>query len=166
MHRVRRLAPVAVAVIVLGIAPASNASVRQSGGRTLRFTERNDAGTFRLIDNPPKTRTSGPNAKLSLGDVTVFRNPLFDAANARRVGHIAGICTVIKGGTVARALVYCAVGMQLRRGSIEFQGTGNLSGRAASIAIVGGTGAYAGARGSLRSATGARTSTDVVHLLP
>jgi len=153
-------------MVVLGIAPASNGSAQGRGGRTLRFIERNNVGTFRLIDTPPKMSTSGPNARLSLGDVTVFRNPLFDAGNARRVGHIAGTCTVIKGGTVARALVYCAVGMQLRAGTIEFQGVGNLSGQAASIAIVGGTRAYSGARGSLRSTTGARTSTDVVQLLP
>jgi hypothetical protein len=156
-----------VAATILAVVLASPGSAQQPGERTLTFTERNNRGTFNVVDNPPRNPkgVSDRRFRFSAGDVFVFSSPLFDAANQRRVGRIAGVCNVVKRGNFETAASYCTVGMELSDGSIEFQGSVRF-GRAVRIAVVGGTQAYEGARGSLTSTESERTSTDVVHLLP
>ena len=166
MPRLRLVAPAAVAAAVLVIVLASSGSAQQPGERTLTFTERDTAGTFKLIDIRPKNRRGTRNPRLSIGDSFAFRGPLFDAANQSRVGEIGGTCTFLKSGTFETATSHCIASMRLADGSIAFQGFVRFGSRTTTIAVVGGTGAYEGARGSLRSTEGRRTSTDVVHLLP
>jgi hypothetical protein len=73
--------------------------------------------------------------------------PLLDVDNGRRVGTQEGIETLISGahdGTVAMAGA-----IRLAGGRIEFAGTVRHSDPGTPLAVVGGTGAYAGARGEM-----------------
>jgi Dirigent-like protein len=167
VSRFPKVAAAGVAATVLAVVLAPAGSAQQPGERTLTFTERGNRGTFRIIDNPPRNPkgVSERRFRFSAGDAFVFSSPLFDAANRRRVGRLAGLCTVFRGGTFETSALYCTVGIKLSNGSIEFQGSVRFSG-VVRIAVVGGTRAYEGARGSFTSTEGKRTSTDVVHLLP
>jgi Dirigent-like protein len=158
----------AVATTLLVVVLASGGSAQQPGERTLMFTERNNLSTFKLVDNPPRNRegVSESRFRLSLGDMLVGGSPLFDAANERRVGRVAGTCTVIKRGSFDTAGFHCATGFRLREGTIEAQGFSGFGRTAVRFAVVGGTGAYEGARGTFAGRASGRTSTDVIHLLP
>ena len=163
MPRLPTVVAAAVATTLLAVVLASGGSAQQPGERTLMFTERNNLSTFKLVDNPPRSHEGG---RLSLGDMLVIASPLFDAANERRVGRVAGTCTVVKRGSFDTAGFHCATGFRLGDGTIEAQGFSGLGRNAVRFAVVGGTGAYEGARGTSESRVSGRTSTDVIHLLP
>jgi hypothetical protein len=167
LSRFHKVAAAGVAATILAVVLASAGSAQLPGERTLTFTERNNRGTFNVVDNPPRNPkgVSERRFRFSAGDVFVFSSPLFDAANQRRVGRIAGACNIVKRGNFETAASYCTAGIELSDGSIEFQGSVRF-GQVVHVAVVGGTQAYEGARGSLTSREGQRTSTDVVHLLP
>ena len=78
MSRFLTVVAAAVAATVLAVVLASGGSAQAPGERTLTFTERNNLFTFKLVDNPPRSREGD---RVSLGDMFVFATPLFDAAN-------------------------------------------------------------------------------------
>jgi hypothetical protein len=167
LSRLPTLVAAGVAATILAVVLAASGSAQQPGERTLTFTERNNLGTFKLVDNPPRNPkdVSERRFRFSLGDMFVFGSPLFDAANERRLGRVAGTCTVVKRGKFETAQVHCAGSVQLSDGTIEFQGSFTF-GQVIRLAVVGGTQAYEGARGTITSTEAERTSTDVIHLLP
>lgn len=83
----------------------------------------------------------------STGDLLTFHNELFDAANANVVGTDQGDCVRIEVGMSWE----CRWINFLEDGSITVEGPFFDDGPSA-LAITGGTGAYRGARGSLRLA--------------
>jgi hypothetical protein len=157
-----------VAATILAVVLASSGAAQQPGERTLTFTERNNLARFKLVDNPPRNRegVSESRFRLSLGDMFVLASPLFDAANERRVGRLASTCTVIKRGSFDTAGFQCATSFRLREGTIEAQGLSGFGRTAVRFAVVGGTQAYEGARGTFAASASGRRSTDVIHLLP
>ena len=163
MARLPTVVAAAVAATALAVVLASSGSAQAPGERTLTFTERNDLATFKLVENPPRNRES---ERLSLGDMFVFAQPLFDGANERRVGRIATTCTVIKRGSFDTAGFQCSSSLRLRDGTIEAQGLSGFGRTTVRIAVVGGTQAYEGARGTFSASTSGNTSTSVIHLLP
>ena len=163
MPRLPSVAAAAVAATVLAVVLASSGSAQAPGERTLTFTARTNLATFKPVDNPPRSRDGD---RLSLGDMFVFAQPLFDGANERRVGRVATTCTVIKRGTFDTAGFQCATSFRLRDGTIEAQGLSGFGRTTLRIAVVGGTQAYEGARGTFTGSAGERTSTGVIHLLP
>jgi len=163
MARLPTVVAGALAATILAVLLASSGSAQQPGERTLTFIERNNLATFKLVDNPPRSREGG---RLSLGDMFVFAQRLFDAANERRVGRLATTCTVIKRGSSDTAGFQCATSIRLRDGTIEAQGLSGFGQTSVRFAVVGGTQAYEGARGTFAASTSGRTSTDVIHLLP
>jgi hypothetical protein len=163
MPRLPAVVAAAVAAILVAIVLAAGGSAQQPGERTLTFTERNNLATFKLVDNPPRSREGG---RLSLGDMFVFASPLFDAANESRVGRLASTCTVVKRGSFDTAGFQCASSFRLRDGTIEAQGLSGFGLTSVRFAVVGGTQAYEGARGTFTGTGSGRTSTDVIHLLP
>jgi len=163
MPRFLTVVAAAVTATFLAIVLASIGSAQQPGERTLTFTERNNLATFKLVDNPPRSRGG---ARLSLGDMFVFASPLFDAANESRVGRLASTCTVIKRGNFDTAGFQCATSFRLPDGTIEAQGLSGFGRTSVRFAVVGGTQAYEGARGTFTGTGSGRTSTDVIHLLP
>ena len=81
----------------------------------------------------------------SFGDLLVFVNPMFDAANAKQVGESNGSCVRTDPGKSW----HCAWTMTLAKGQLEISGVypdkGDME-----FAITGGSGEYAGARGTLK----------------
>jgi allene oxide cyclase len=85
--------------------------------------------------------------KMSLGDVLGFHNPVFDAANKHQVGKDNGQCT----RTVATGKTEweCFWTTFLAGGQITVEGPYYDDGTDTTLTITGGTGAYAGANGSM-----------------
>ena len=87
-------------------------------------------------------------ADVSPGDHYVFHDPLFNEDRTEEVGDVHVVCTVSFGRDA------CHGNVQLRRGKIAFEGTVPQTAEEAAeegfvLAITGGTGAYALARGQI-----------------
>ena len=118
-----------------------------------------------FVDNKP---LSGPNKRPSIGDMFVFTSTLLTHAN-KHAGSLYASCVVASGGK--HPISECTGTFTLAGGQLELQTTiRDHNGRVADhIAIVGGTGAYEGARGSVISVSRGEQSPysdDTVHLLP
>jgi hypothetical protein len=81
----------------------------------------------------------------SVGDLLVFANKVYDAANKIEVGSDQGYCV----RTVAGKSWECFWTLTLKAGQITVEGPFLDSGDSL-LAVTGGTGKYAGARGSLK----------------
>jgi hypothetical protein len=81
----------------------------------------------------------------AVGDMLVFANKVYDAANKLEVGSDQGYCV----RTVAGKSWECFWTLILKSGQITVEGPFMDSGDS-KLAVTGGTGKYAGARGSLK----------------
>ena len=81
----------------------------------------------------------------TVGDLLVFANKVYDAANKVEVGSDQGYCV----RTVAGKSWECFWTLLLKAGQITVEGPFMYSGDSL-LAVTGGTGKYAGARGSLK----------------
>lgn len=79
------------------------------------------------------------------GDVLTFANPVYDGMNKRQIGTDNGFCI----RTVPGKAFECTWSVSLSGGQIMVQGPFNDSGDTV-LAVTGGTGRYARARGSMR----------------
>jgi hypothetical protein len=110
--------------------------------------------SFHLADLPPKRSGDGPP---SPGDASIITYRVFDAAGAKRLGRAQFVCTAIDrrgeheqcGGTIA-----------LPDGQLATQGDAD------NVAVVGGSGAYAGARGTATGEDHPNRVDVTVHFLP
>jgi hypothetical protein len=161
MKRVATLATAAVAVTVIAGILTTGGAAQAPGERTFKIIE-GRAATFKVIDNAPKARNPR-NPRFSPGDGFVFTSPLFNEAN-KRIGTNHVSCTVTRGGTFGRARGQCHGTYALRDGTLAVSAVLR---ETPPIAVVGGTGAYEGARGSVtfRNLPRGRTE-DTIHLLP
>jgi allene oxide cyclase len=80
-----------------------------------------------------------------VGDLLVFANKVYDAANKAEVGSDQGYCV----RTVAGKSWECFWTLMLKAGQITVEGPFMDSGDSL-LAVTGGTGKYAGAKGSLK----------------
>jgi allene oxide cyclase len=80
----------------------------------------------------------------SVGDMLVFSNDVFDAANKIKVGHDQGYCV----RTVVGKSWECNWTLTLKAGQITVEGPFQDAGDSL-LVITGGTGQYAGAKGSM-----------------
>ena len=80
----------------------------------------------------------------SAGDLLTFANPIFDAANRIRVGRDQGYCVRVVPGKSWE----CFWTLILQKGQITIEGPFYDAGDSV-MAITGGTGRYAGAKGNL-----------------
>jgi allene oxide cyclase len=112
-----------------------------TAGQTIRVIEH--ANTDLTADVDPTGDSSG--------DVLTFHNPVFNAADSRKVGRDQGYCIRIK----APGSYECNWTTFLKNGHITVQGP-FFDTRDSVLAITGGTGAYRDARGvmELRSKAG------------
>jgi hypothetical protein len=98
----------------------------------------------RFVDAAPKRGMSHPTP----GDVLIGASKVYDQAGARALGHTAELCTITSGGSnFACAL---DVTLLLNDGTLVVSGNPHPARTPWTAAVVGGTGAYAGARGTLR----------------
>jgi hypothetical protein len=92
--------------------------------------------SFHFADLPPKRAGDGPP---SPGDASIVTYRVFDAAGAKRLGRAQFVCTAVdRRGEHEQ----CSGTIALPDGRLATQGD------AENVAIVGGSGAYAGARGT------------------
>ncbi len=121
--------------IFLPVIAAALMSAAAQAGTTLTFVER--AVTDAVID----TGAPGDTA----GDLLAFANPVFDAANTRQLGTDQGYCVRTEVGKSWE----CSWTLTLSGGQIAVAGPFLDKGDSV-LAIIGGTGKYAGARGQMK----------------
>jgi hypothetical protein len=158
---------VAVGVFALW---AQAGSAQAPAPTTLSFYEPATGGTFKIIDNAPRSPVKNPESKkyrFSIGDEVIFSQPAFDHKGGAKVATLYGVAKVVKGKTFASLRFLGQVVYVLHSGDqITAHGVFSFS-TDARVAIVGGTGAYQGARGSVVSHTNADDSSqDTLTLLP
>jgi hypothetical protein len=162
MRRSALLAVTVVTGIALVAGLTGTGSADHPGSQTLTFIERNNLGTFRIVDLPPRARGEG--GSVSAGDVVVGSNRLYDASNERRVGKFFFQCRAILGKrNFERAPFRCDGSFELRRGTLQLEALVRFGQRTIQGAITGGTEAFEGASGGVTFFNRARTSMDTVH---
>jgi hypothetical protein len=139
----------ALAALGVVVAATALAGGTASARRTIRVVER------ATTDAVTETGKKGDSA----GDLLTFANQVYDAANAKAVGADDGWCI----RTVAGKSWECAWTTALAGGQIMVSGP-FLDAGPSKLAIVGGTGAYANARGwmDLRARNAKGTEYDFV----
>ena len=112
--------------------PAARASAPPTGSLQIVLRPQ----SFHLADLPPKRSGDGPP---SPGDTSIITYRAFDASGAKRLGRAQFVCTAVdRLGEHEQ----CTGTIALTDGQLATQGDAD------NIAVVGGTGAYAGARGT------------------
>ncbi len=166
----RRKAVIVIASLVAALATgailAVSGGAQSPQGRTIELVTKNFR--FKVVDNPP--RSSRADAPPSAGDAFVISGLVTNRAGRRR-GRFDATCTVTRGGErgggVCEAIYALADGEIHLLARLDFSDDeGNVDG-----SIVGGTRAYAGARGTFisrdrRGERGGDPSDDTLTLLP
>jgi hypothetical protein len=159
---------VAVGVFALW---AQAGSAQAPAATTLSLYEPANGGTFKIVDNAPRSPSRNPGSRrfrFSVGDQVIFTNPVLDHKGGTRVATLYVEGTIVKGTRFSNASVLSRVVLVFTNGDqITAQGVFGFSGADVRIAIVGGTGAYAGARGFVVSHSNPDDSSqDTLTLLP
>jgi hypothetical protein len=153
-----------VAALATGGVIAVSGGAQTPGGQTIQLVTKNFR--FKAIDVPPRERGREPSGR---GDGFVISARVTDRGGARR-GTFDAKCTLTRGGRNGSAL--CEGAYTLSEGQIFLQARfrnsdeGDVNG-----AVVGGTRAYAGARGTFKTVDrpgerGGDPSDDTITLLP
>lgn len=160
------LMPAAAALTVAGLVAATGSA--QSGpGRTLTLWEDVAHESSTLVDNPPHSPARSPGSRrfrLSTGDEVVASTPVLERRGGARIGRSYAHAVVVKGRTFARATLQGDVVLTLRDGTIAL--TGLVGAAQRPLAVVGGTGAYEGARGTATEKETANGAELTIRLLP
>ena len=162
----RILVLAAAGIAAIGVA-APVLAQSGGGGQTITFRELNRGARFGYIDNAPKNRARRKPI-YSIGDQIVFANPL--AGTNGRIGELRATCTITKRAPATNngfpaAHPFCTGAFILKDGALFVQVV-DAGGDVTSGAVVGGTGLYAGSRGTFTSATTRSGANDEVDLLP
>ena len=168
MHITRTRAALALTAVAAtaGVAvPVLSSAQTPTAPTVLTFQEKQAGTTFSINDVGPKSKN---NAKLSAGDQLAIDQPLYDAAGKRQ-GTLLGSC-LAEGPTKSflKAPTLCYGTYMLAGGDVEVMGRQEFGGPTV-IAILGGTGAYAGMTGTdTTTAKPAKgfDSTDTLTLTP
>jgi hypothetical protein len=139
------LAAGAAALATAGVLATTGSA--QTSGASLHLLSKSQKG----VGFNPKGRP-GPGARFGFGD----------KISGDDTGIDRGVCTI-----VSRQGALCTVQVQLSRGTLSAQGLLAQRSNKAPVAIIGGTGAYNGARGTALVTDTSPTSTTIdVSLLP
>jgi hypothetical protein len=165
MKHLQLLLIAAAAAAAVAVVAVASGSAGSAGERTIRLVER--GGTFGFVDNAP-TGTKD-NRLISAGDFSAGTVKVYDPSG-KRAGSLYVVCFATVGGEEVHAKFQCSGTLRLAGGTLAFSA---LQERRANqdvdhISIVGGTGAYKGARGTVVTTPRAsgNVTDDVIHLLP
>jgi hypothetical protein len=159
MHARTRIVTLAALSVTLLVAVAAQAATGQST-RTVTLIELEKGSTFTHIRN---TKATSPRAN-STGDQIVMTYPLADRAR-RVVGKLHVDCVTTAGAKLfPQSTVSCGGVLDLRDGTLTVQTVFKLDGSPVRGAVTGGTGAYAGARGTFVSKQAKGGSVDTFTL--
>lgn len=145
-----KLAPVLAlpALIAAYLALGSGASAQ--GPQTIELRELEKGSTFKHVRN---TEPKSSNANLA-GDVIVFTNPVADGSG-KVVGKIRVACVTTSGAADFKdSILTCTGVLTLPGGALALAANSDPGSRTTTGAITGGTGSYAGARGSFVASEG------------
>lgn len=160
-----------VAVGVFALWAQAGSAQAPTPATTLSLYEPANGGTFKIIDNAPRSPSANPGSRrfrFSVGDQVIFSNPVLDHKGGTRVGTLYVDATVVKGGKFSTTSVLSRVVLVFTNGDqLTAQGIFGFSGADVRIAVVGGTGTYQGARGFVVSHSNPDDSSqDTITLLP
>ncbi len=142
MRRTHALAAAIAAAVLTGGVLGGTALAHHGEGKS----SHSSAHSFTVIEHPDTDTVvdTGP-AGDSPGDLLPFANTIWDATNTTQVGTDQGNCIRTKAGVSYE----CNWTTNLKNGSITVEGIYLDSGEPTTLAIIGGTGKYASARGSM-----------------
>jgi hypothetical protein len=117
-----------------------------TGGQTVLLYEKDAKLKFTQADVPPKS----VKGSVSAGDAFTIRGPVFDGvARARQVGQVYGLTTALEAAkSFGRGSYLAHVVYVLKGGTMVVDGVFSEAQQTGTFAVTGGTGAYAGARGT------------------
>lgn len=169
MTRIRTTVAAATAVAAITAAAiAATAGGQAAQGRTLTLHELAKGASFGFVDSPPRTTFTqeGEPRKFSPGDLEVQSAPITDA-QGNRLGRFDAYCVITRPGIPKAHEEACSGAFRLKDGAISVVGA-SVGGDTGTFtaAVVGGTGAYEGARGMVTFVSSKTGFTDTVHLLP
>ena len=143
----RKILFMAALVMVLGLSACGDEQKPALAQKTLMFTER-ETDNFGFVDSAPKTKIGdeGPES-LSNGDAFTFSGDLLDASGTDR-GELDTSCAVTRPGGFDKAHLHCTGTATIPGGTLTLARGGRVfAGADPRGAILGGSGAYAGATG-------------------
>jgi hypothetical protein len=156
----RLLAGAVLAGAVATVVAAASSSANPAGTTIKLIDDVSHSTTFHFVEPPPNPVTGDPSNN-SAGDEILTTEPLLNTKH-KRIGTAYEVLTFVTGGklphpsVLRNSLVY-----RLKAGALFIEELNG--GPAGSNAVVtGGTGAYAGARGTIQQGN----VFDVIHLLP
>ncbi len=157
----RLLASAVLAGAIATVLAAAGSSASQTAGTTIKLIDDvQHSTTFNFVEPPPNPVTGDPTNN-SAGDQILTTEPLLNAKHAR-VGMAYEVITFVTGGQLPKrpSVVHGSLVYHLKNGTLFIE-TLN-SGSFTEAVVTGGTGAFAGARGTVQQGN----VFDVIHLLP
>lgn len=143
-----------------GVALTGQSAAQAPAGTTIVLQDVEAGARFAIDDNAPKSRGKGE-PKLSLGDRLTFTNPVL--RDGKPAGSVANHCVVTQPARISRHGSMCEAALILPEGTLYAHAITTKGGPDTVVgAVTGGTGEYAGARGTSTSQNGTIT----VSLLP
>lgn len=134
---------VAAAAALVGPLTAAG-SAQQPSARTVAFVL-HFGGVTNFVDNKPSAHGFNPGP----GDILTIRSSVFDAADQTRLGRTSELCI----GTVKRPFtMQCSFTLLLKGGTLTVEAAINPTHTPWTAPVTGGTGEFAGARGTLHVA--------------
>jgi hypothetical protein len=166
MKAFRKIGRLSACAVILGLSVFAvlASSAGAVGATTLTFKELEKGSTFHFVDNPPEATLKNGVASFSPGDMLISSNPI--AIEGEVVGKIRIICTATTAGNTKNynaAGFYCTGIAKIPGGSLVFVGEASKGLEEGSV--TGGTGIYAGARGTVVSRNGRGGSMVTVELV-
>ena len=160
----------AVTIAALGAGALATVGGAQSpDGRTITFLDDIDHASQAFIDVAPKSPARdarSPRFRLSAGDTLYVRSPIRDRRGGTRIGTAYSEFTVVRGDRFENATLKGHGTFRLHDGQLVADGVLKPANASNTIAVIGGTGNYVGARGTLTFGEVHGGSQDTFHLLP
>jgi hypothetical protein len=151
----------AAALAAAGI--AASTAHGQAAPTTLSLFEPEQGATFTIADSPPRSPSANPERfRTSAGDRAFFSTRVLDRKGGATAGRVYHEVTVVKGSRFRSATFLTRVTLSLAGGQIVAEGAYG-PGTSRTLAITGGTGRYAGARGTY---TNTDAGADTLTLAP